>query len=133
MTDACASLDLRENGHILNVFWDVWTTGTTAQVQMAQFELSFSSVNALVSNDTATALSSVSVPGSCLISPSFDGQSVAANHMLGGIDYGAGERLYLHAKETLNAVTQWSATCYITVEEGSRGGDRDNRGRFLRR
>ena len=95
--NAVATYDTQEDGEICSILMDGYCTGADALNDGFSWEVSFSSVQAIATNDTRAALMGISSAQNFLTT---GGAPVAKNSFITfapfGIPVSAGERLYLH-------------------------------------
>jgi len=113
--DSAFSLDVQFDGVITAIDWDA-NGDFDADLEAAEFEVSFLSSNTFAKNDARGSVSSIS------IRPNFTTSGMANSAVqktVSGvrIAVSAGERIHLHGK--LTGTNDCTATCYLHVEDSA--------------
>ena len=127
--EASSSLDIREDGIIDCLTVDSAMIDPASQ-NVGQWEFSFSSNTSWDTNDTKAVIATgATVTDSTLGTGAFSQRSSESI----GVEVYAGERLYLHTKNSATPVAWNLELLFCVSPKGSRGGTRDSRGRYSRR
>jgi hypothetical protein len=123
-----AALDFRADGRIVSVYWTGFLS-VAAATNVFRAELSFSSSGSFTVSDTVNSVSMLTKAANGAAAGALEFNQI---HEVEGVEYGAGERIFMINSET-GALVGRECTCYIVCEEGAskRSGVRDARGRFL--
>lgn len=110
--DAAAALDIRRDGKIERLWWQIYGTSAATGTMLA--ELSFGSSSAFTANDTSQV---ISLAGASINAA---GQQVTTQSPVevGEVAIAQGERLFMHLQVVVGTFTG-RITCFVFVNDGA--------------